>query len=147
MTEPSLANTGPTIWVYGDVKDDVVRTRGIHRHSTDSGQRVGSGQVIQTQQVSDAPSDVVVSARSIATYTDSADDQMPRCVETKAAAEDVYAPNFTPLFDEASRLKALAVLAFCAEMARLPGHCAPRLTPEKATAHTTPSRFTSVAHI
>ena len=54
----------------------------------------GSGQVIQTQQVSDAPSDVVVSARSIATYTDSADDQMPRCVETKAAAEDVYAPNF-----------------------------------------------------
>ncbi len=51
------------------------------------------------------------------------------------------------LLDEASRLKALAVLAFCAEMTRLPGHWAPRLTPEKATAQTTPSRLTRVAHI
>src|SRR5258707_14933783 len=51
------------------------------------------------------------------------------------------------VFDEASRLKALAVLAFWAEMARLPGHWAPRFTPEKATAQTTPSRLTRVAHI
>ena len=51
------------------------------------------------------------------------------------------------LLDELSRLKALAVLAFCAEMTRLPGHCAPRFTPEKATAQTAPSRFTRVAHI
>ena len=42
-----------------------------------------------------------------------------------------------PLLDElASRLNALAVLAFCAEMTRLPGHWAPRLVPENATAHT-----------
>ena len=52
-----------------------------------------------------------------------------------------------PLNDVASRLKAFAVFPFCAEMTRLPGHCAPRSTPEKATAHTTPSRFTIVAHI
>src|SRR4051794_34703468 len=32
-------------------------------------------------------------------------------------------------------------------MTRLPGHCAPRLTPEKTTAQTTPSRFTTVAHM
>src|ERR1022692_1877275 len=32
-------------------------------------------------------------------------------------------------------------------MARLAGHWAPRLTPENATAHTTPSRFTMAAHI
>src|SRR6185503_1061400 len=32
-------------------------------------------------------------------------------------------------------------------MTRLPGHCAPRSTPEKATAQTMPSRFTTVAHI
>jgi len=51
------------------------------------------------------------------------------------------------LFDEASRLKALAVLAFWAEMARLPGHWAPWFTPENATAQTTPSRLTMVAHI
>src|SRR5260370_18473132 len=51
------------------------------------------------------------------------------------------------LLDEASRLKALAVFAFCAEMARLPGPWAPRFTPEKATAQTTPSRLTMVAPI
>jgi hypothetical protein len=51
------------------------------------------------------------------------------------------------LLDEASRLKALAVLAFWAEMARLPGHWAPRFTPENATPQTTPSRLTMVAHI
>ena len=45
------------------------------------------------------------------------------------------------------KLKALAVLAFCAEMTRLPGHWSPRLSPVKATAHTTPSRLTTVAHI
>src|SRR5438034_4763521 len=32
-------------------------------------------------------------------------------------------------------------------MARLPGHWAPRFTPENATAQTTPSRLTMVAHI
>jgi integral membrane sensor domain MASE1 len=47
----------------------------------------------------------------------------------------------------ASRLNAFAVLAFCAEITRLPGHCAALWFPEKATAHTTPSRFTTVAHI
>src|SRR6202040_735574 len=52
-----------------------------------------------------------------------------------------------PLEDEESRLKEFAVLAFCAEMTRLPGHSAPRFTPENATAQTTPSRFTMVAHI
>ena len=52
-----------------------------------------------------------------------------------------------PLADELSRLKAFAVFAFCAEITRLPGHCAPRLTPENATAQTMPSRSTMVAHI
>src|SRR4051812_46434628 len=45
------------------------------------------------------------------------------------------------------RLKALAVLAFCAEITRLPGHWSPRSSPVNATAHTTPSRLTTVAHI
>src|SRR5439155_26476849 len=48
---------------------------------------------------------------------------------------------------EAARLKALAVLAFWAAMTRLPGHWAARLTPGKATAQTTPSRLTRVAHM
>ena len=51
------------------------------------------------------------------------------------------------LFDEASRLNAFAVFAFCAEITLLPGHCAPRFTPVNATAHTTPSRSTIVPHI
>src|SRR4029079_3260113 len=52
-----------------------------------------------------------------------------------------------PLLDDESRLNAFPVLAFWAEMTLLPGHCAPRLTPENATAHTTPSRSTIVPHI
>src|SRR5215469_9024801 len=52
-----------------------------------------------------------------------------------------------PLNEEESRLNAFAVLAFCAEITLLPGHWAPRFTPENATAHTTPSRSTMVAHI
>src|SRR5262249_45085738 len=51
------------------------------------------------------------------------------------------------LFDELSRLKAFAEFAFWAEITRLPGHCAPRLAPVNATAQTTPSRSTIVAHI
>ena len=49
--------------------------------------------------------------------------------------------------EDASRLNEFAVLAFCAEMTRLPGHCAPRSVPLNATAHTTPSRSTIVPHI
>src|SRR5271165_2969565 len=49
--------------------------------------------------------------------------------------------------DSLGRLKALAVFAFCAEITRLPGHCDPRSAPVNATAHTTPSRLTTVAHI
>src|SRR2546423_1090914 len=51
------------------------------------------------------------------------------------------------LFEDESRLNALAVLAFWAEMTRLPGHCAPRLLPVNATAQTMPSRSTMVPHI
>jgi hypothetical protein len=53
-----------------------------------------------------------------------------------------------PLLNELlSRLNAVAVLAFCAEITRLPGHWAAAFTPENATAQTRPSRFTIVAHI
>src|SRR5205807_145849 len=74
----------------------------------------------------------------------------PGCTAEYRFAVESAKPAGRPdplLDDELSRLKALAVLAFCAEMTRLPGHCAPRFTPENATAHTTPSRFTMVAHI
>jgi len=45
------------------------------------------------------------------------------------------------------RLKALAVLAFWAEITRLPGHWSPRSSPLKHTTATTPSRSTTVAHM
>ena len=42
-----------------------------------------------------------------------------------------------PLLEELlSRLNAVAVLAFCAEITRLPGHWAAAFTPENATAQT-----------
>src|SRR5580698_239689 len=74
----------------------------------------------------------------------------PGCVaEYKFAVEsdNPFACPDPPLLDEASRLNALAVFAFCAEITLLPGHCAPRFTPENATAHTMPSRSTIVPHI
>ena len=48
---------------------------------------------------------------------------------------------------KAGRLKALAVLAFCAEMTRLPGHWSPGVSPERVTMTTTPERSTIVAHM
>src|SRR5262249_23142828 len=47
----------------------------------------------------------------------------------------------------AGRLNSFAVFAFCAESTRLPGHCWVRSPPVNATAHTTPSRSTIVAHM
>src|SRR5438067_5148658 len=44
-------------------------------------------------------------------------------------------------------LNAFAVLAFSAEISRLPVHCAARFGPVKTTAQTMPSRFTTVPHI
>jgi hypothetical protein len=43
---------------------------------------------------------------------------------------------------EPGRLNAFAVLAFCAEITRLPGHWSPRSLPDIATTCTTPSRST-----
>jgi hypothetical protein len=45
------------------------------------------------------------------------------------------------------RLNAFAVFAFCAEITRLPGHWSPRALPVNATAHTIPSRLTTVPHM
>ncbi len=72
----------------------------------------------------------------------------PGCTaEYKFAVDSAGAPPFTPLCADPSRLNAFAVLAFWAEMTRLPGHCAPRLSPVNTTAQTTPSRSTIVAHM
>src|SRR5260370_25836692 len=59
-----------------------------------SRQRVGGGQMIETQEISHAPGDVVVRAGGVATYAHSADDLMAARVETQAAAKDVYATDF-----------------------------------------------------
>src|SRR5205807_1446394 len=132
MTETTCADARAAIGIGRDVEDDVVGTRGITGHSADTRQGARGGHVVQSQKVAHAPSDIVV-----------------RTAEYRFAVESAKpAGRPDPLLDdELSRLKALAVLAFCAEMTRLPGHCAPRFTPENATAHTTPSRFTMVAHI
>ena len=45
------------------------------------------------------------------------------------------------------RLKAFAVLAFCAEMTRLPGHSSVGDSPVKTTSMTTPRRSTIVPHM
>src|SRR6266404_5332982 len=94
MTEAACAITGATVGIWSDVEDDVVRTRGIAGDSGNCWQRVGGGEVVETQEISDAPRDVVVCAGSIATQTDAADELMTPCVKAQPATKDVYAPDF-----------------------------------------------------
>ena len=94
MTEAACAITGAAVGIWCDVENDVVRTRGIAGDSADGRQRAGGGEVVETQKISDAPRDVVVCARRVATQTNSADELMTFCVETQAATKDVYATDF-----------------------------------------------------
>ncbi len=50
--------------------------------------------MIETEEISHAPGDVVVRAGGVATYAHSADDLMAARVEAQAAAKDVYATDF-----------------------------------------------------
>src|SRR5436309_3063828 len=72
----------------------------------------------------------------------------PGCTAEYRLAVDKASPCANLVLAVGSpRLNELAVFAFCAEITRLPGHCEPRSAPENATAQTTPSRSTTVAHI
>src|SRR5258707_1288319 len=94
MTETPCAISGAAVWVWGDVEDDVVRARGMAGGSSKCWQRVGGGEVVETQEISNAPRDVVVCAGSIATQTAAADELMTPCVKAQAATKDVYAADF-----------------------------------------------------
>src|SRR5258707_563879 len=45
--------------IWSDVEDDVVRTRGVTGNSANSWQRFGGGEVVDPQEISNAPRDVV----------------------------------------------------------------------------------------
>src|SRR6266481_6091229 len=94
MTETACAITGAAVGIWGDVENDVVRTRGIAGDSANCWQRVGGGEVVEAQETSDAPRDVVVCAGSIATQTDTADELVTPGVKPQAATKDVYAADF-----------------------------------------------------
>jgi len=94
MTEAACAITGAAVGIWSDVENDVVRTRGIAGDSANCWQRVGGGEVVETQEISDAPRDVVVCAGSIATQTDTADELVTPGVKAQAATEDVYPADF-----------------------------------------------------
>jgi hypothetical protein len=94
MTEAACAITGAAVRICGDVENDVVRTRGIAGDSANCWQRAGGAEVVESQEISDAPRDVVVCAGSVATQTNSADELMAFCVETQATTKDVYAADF-----------------------------------------------------
>ena len=72
-----------------------------------------------------------------------------RTAENRFAVESArpFAAPELLLDEDASRLNRFAVLAFWAEITRLPVHWAPRFAPENATAQTLPSRSTRVAHM
>ena len=50
--------------------------------------------MIESEETSHAPRDVVVRAGSVATYAHSADELMALRIETQTAAKDVYATDF-----------------------------------------------------
>src|SRR2546429_10000298 len=83
----------PIFRVCDDVENDVVRARGIARNSANSRQRVGGGQMIETEEISHSPGDVVVRAGGVAAYAHSADDLLALSVETQAATKDVHAAD------------------------------------------------------
>ena len=94
MTETACAITGAAVGIWSDVENDVVRTRGIAGDAANCRQRVGGGEVVEAQEISDAPRDVVVCAGSIATQTDTADELVTPGVKPQAATEDVYPADF-----------------------------------------------------
>ena len=96
MTKAACAITGAAVGIWSDVEDDVVGARGISGDSANCWQRVGGGEVVEAQEISGAPRDVVVCAGSIATQTDTADELMTPCVKAQAATKDVYAADFVP---------------------------------------------------
>src|SRR5258705_11328130 len=91
MTKAACAIAGAAVGIWSDVEDDVVRTRGIAGDSANCWQRVGGGEVVAAQEISNAPRDVVVCAGSITTQTDAADEFMTPCVKAQAATTVVYA--------------------------------------------------------
>src|SRR5882757_3121360 len=94
MTKAACAIAGAAVGIRSDVEDDVVRTRGITGYSANCWQRVGGGEVVEAQESSNAPGDVVGCAGSIATQTDTSDELMTPCVKAQAATKDVYAADF-----------------------------------------------------
>src|SRR5204862_3369892 len=93
MAEPGFAVAGAAVRVCGDIENDVVRARGIAGDSANRRQRAGGGHMIKTKEISHAPGDVVVRAGSVSAYPYSADELRALCVETQAAAKDVYAAD------------------------------------------------------
>src|SRR5712671_6285756 len=94
MTETACAIASAAVGIWSDVEDDIVRARGVVGDSANCWQRVGGGEVVETQEISNAPRDVVICAGSIATQTDAADELMTPCVKAQAATKDVYAADF-----------------------------------------------------
>jgi len=77
--------------------DDIVRMgRIVRKQRSGSGhrrERTGGGHVIQTQQVADAPRDVVIRAGRIAARPHRADDDVPGGIESQPAAKYVHAAD------------------------------------------------------
>src|SRR6266567_4588614 len=78
------------IWVDGNVVDNVVRTARIARNSADP------LEVIETEILAHAPSDVVIGAGSVSTHSNCADDFLTGPVQRQAAAEYVHSANDVP---------------------------------------------------
>jgi len=100
MAEAGSAVASATVWIGGDVENDVIRMRRITSEQAcgtwNGRQGARSGHVIKTEEISHPPADIVVRAGRVPAHADSPDDLMSFGVKGKAAAKDVYATDFVP---------------------------------------------------
>ena len=83
MTKTASADSGSSVGIRRDVKDDIVRTSGIAGYPTHA------REVIQAEIFPNPPGDVMVRAGSISAYPDAPNDFLAWAVQREPSAENV----------------------------------------------------------
>src|SRR5580704_3977772 len=90
MSEAARADSRAAIGVRHDIENDVVRPQSITRYSA------YSQQMVETQIVASAPSDIMIGAGSIAAHPNGAEQHFSRSIQRQPSAEHVHAADLLP---------------------------------------------------
>src|SRR5690348_5208283 len=97
MAEAAGAHAGSSRGIRRNVEDDVVGMRRIPGEKTRGpryrGKRSRGSHMVELEQVSNAPGDVVIRTRSISADPEPAHDHVPLRIQREPAAEDVDAAD------------------------------------------------------